>query len=86
MFQQSENTKLKDQYAAQVAADLERNEKEQEDLKAQLTALEQDHALLVTMQKTLGSGGGGGARAPPAPGGGTQEQPPPPPAGRTGER
>ena len=47
-------TALASQYSAQVAGDLERNLKEQERiggeieaLQAQLTALQQDHAILV---------------------------------------
>ncbi|WP_455355195.1 BlaI/MecI/CopY family transcriptional regulator [Streptomyces sp. SYSU K217416] len=80
MFDTSENTNLKDQYAAQVAADLERNEKEQEQLKAQLAALEQDHALLVTMRDALGSG----ALAAAAPQDAQPEaQPPTPEAGKS---
>ncbi|MCN9243429.1 hypothetical protein NGF19_22020 [Streptomyces sp. RY43-2] len=54
-------TELTSQYTAQVSSDLERNVKEQERISAeigslqqQLTALQQDHALLVTMQKALG--------------------------------
>ncbi|MEU3792864.1 hypothetical protein AB0F07_24190 [Streptomyces fructofermentans] len=54
-------TELKTQYAAQVAADLERNAKEQERigaevaaLQAQLGGLQHDHALLVNLRQTLG--------------------------------
>lgn len=54
-------TTLKGQYATQVAADLERNEQEQERIKgeveslqAQLTALQDDHGLLLSMQNALG--------------------------------
>jgi hypothetical protein len=52
---------LTSQYAAQVAGDLERNLKEQERvseeiaaLQEQLTALQQDHAVLVNVQQALG--------------------------------
>jgi hypothetical protein len=54
-------TELTSQYTAQVASDLERNVKEQERIDAeigalqrQLTALQQDHALLMNMHKALG--------------------------------
>ncbi|UUU19312.1 hypothetical protein [Streptomyces sp. DSM 40750] len=59
----SETTDLKAQYAAQVAADLERNAKEQERLHGeidalqdQLRSLQQDHIVLVNMQQALGAG------------------------------
>ncbi|WP_405933651.1 hypothetical protein [Streptomyces sp. NBC_00827] len=55
------STELKAQYAAQVAADLERNAKEQErigtevaTLQEQLAALQNDQALLANLQRTLG--------------------------------
>ncbi|WP_033328372.1 BlaI/MecI/CopY family transcriptional regulator [Streptomyces yerevanensis] len=58
---ESATTELKTQYAAQVAADLERNAKEQErigaevtELQEQLRALQHDQALLVNLQRTLG--------------------------------
>ncbi|KUL64176.1 hypothetical protein [Streptomyces sp. NRRL S-1521] len=58
------------QYAAQVAADLEANRKEQERISAevaalteQLQVLESDHALLVNMQQALGANGTDGAPA-----------------------
>ncbi|MFF9035629.1 hypothetical protein ACF090_09175 [Streptomyces sp. NPDC014892] len=58
----SESTDLKTQYTAQVAADLERNAKEQERLigeidalQEQLLSLRQDHAVLVNMQQALGA-------------------------------
>jgi len=54
-------TELTSQYTAQVSSDLERNVKQQEHISAeidalrrQLAALQQDHALLVTMHKALG--------------------------------
>ncbi|WP_369383245.1 hypothetical protein [Streptomyces sp. cg36] len=54
------STLLKDQYAAQVGADLETNAKEQERIRGEihtlngrLVTLEGDHALLTTMQATL---------------------------------
>ncbi|GGZ97210.1 hypothetical protein [Streptomyces bluensis] len=57
-----ETTDLKAQYTAQVAADLERNAKEQERLRGeidalqdQLLALQQDHTVLVNMQQALGA-------------------------------
>ncbi|WP_328687723.1 hypothetical protein OHA74_54880 [Streptomyces phaeochromogenes] len=59
---ESTTTELKTQYAAQVTADLERNTKEQErigtevaELQEQLSALQHDHALLVNLQRTLGT-------------------------------
>jgi len=59
-----EATELQAQYAAQVAADLERNTKEQDRLGAELTALQeqlkglqQDQALLVSVQQALGHSG-----------------------------
>lgn len=74
----ADNATLKAQYLAQVEADLERNIKEKERisadlaaLQAQLTTLEQDHALLVGVQQTLTNATshpeqGGGQTAPPA--------------------
>ncbi|MGP4092542.1 hypothetical protein ACTWQJ_50520, partial [Streptomyces sp. KR55] len=60
----SENTTASDlaaQYAAQVSSDLERNLKEQERigteiavLQDQLTTLQRDHTVLVSMQQALG--------------------------------
>ncbi|GGP53920.1 hypothetical protein ACWDY7_13180 [Streptomyces calvus] len=54
-------TDLTSQYTAQVAGDLERNVKEQERITAeiaalreQLTVLQHDHAILVSMQQALG--------------------------------
>ncbi|MFJ3421840.1 hypothetical protein ACIPN8_36480 [Streptomyces sp. NPDC086082] len=55
-------TGLTSQYIAQVAGDLESNLKEQERIDAeiaalqqQLTALQQDHSVLVNMQQALGA-------------------------------
>jgi cell division septum initiation protein DivIVA len=74
----ADNATLRAQYLAQVEADLERNIKEKERisadlaaLQAQLTTLEQDHALLVGVQQTLTNATshpvqGGGRTAPPA--------------------
>ncbi|WP_413755533.1 hypothetical protein [Streptomyces sp. MMBL 11-3] len=69
--QQTSTTELTSQYIAQVTSDLERNTKEQERIAAditalqeQLSALQHDHTVLVTMQEALG-----GAR--PAAGSGT---------------
>jgi hypothetical protein len=57
----SETNDLKAQYTAQVAADLERNAKEQERLRAEIDALQeqlqgmqQDQSVLVNMQQALG--------------------------------
>jgi hypothetical protein len=57
-----DNPTLKSQYAQQVAADIEANAREQERLKSeaaalqdQLEALQQDHELLVSMQAALGA-------------------------------
>ncbi|MFD3314908.1 BlaI/MecI/CopY family transcriptional regulator [Streptomyces sp. NPDC058694] len=59
---ESATTELKTQYAAQVAADLERNTKEQDRIGAevaalqeQLSALQHDQSLLVNLQRTLGA-------------------------------
>lgn len=58
-----ENTSLRNQYAEQVAADLEKNEGEQqritaeiEALQTQLTTLQQDHELLQGVRSALGTG------------------------------
>ncbi|MEV5779281.1 hypothetical protein AB0L49_50460 [Streptomyces antimycoticus] len=55
-------TQLTSQYTTQVAGDLERNLKEQERVRheidaltAQLVALQQDHAVLVSIQQALGT-------------------------------
>ncbi|MFI2351719.1 hypothetical protein ACH492_32840 [Streptomyces sp. NPDC019443] len=57
-----DNPTLKSQYAKQVTADIEANTREQERLKSeaaalqdQLEALQQDHELLVSMQAALGT-------------------------------
>jgi hypothetical protein len=57
-----ETTDIKAQYTAQVAADLERNAKEQDRLREeidalqnQLEALRQDHSVLLNMQEALGA-------------------------------
>lgn len=57
----SDTTDLKAQYTAQVAADLERNAKEQERLRGeidaladQLRSLQQDQTVLANMQQALG--------------------------------
>src|SRR5207245_1791950 len=54
-------TELTSQYSAQVAGDLDRNTKEQERIAAeiealqeQLSALQHDHNVLVSMQQALG--------------------------------
>lgn len=61
---------MQTQYAAQVAADLETNRKEQEHVRAevaalqeQLQTLENDHAVLLSMQQALGSSSGSPATA-----------------------
>ncbi|WP_369213129.1 BlaI/MecI/CopY family transcriptional regulator [Streptomyces flavofungini] len=61
---QSNAAGVQGQYAAQVAADLEANRKEQERIGAevaalteQLQVLENDHSLLVNMQQALGANG-----------------------------
>ncbi|MEV1026880.1 hypothetical protein [Streptomyces sp. NPDC050264] len=65
---QASNSSVKDQYAAQVAADLDRNTKEQEQisseleaLQAQLQSLQGDRAILVNMQQALGTKESGSA-------------------------
>ncbi|MEV7004652.1 BlaI/MecI/CopY family transcriptional regulator [Streptomyces sp. NPDC093982] len=67
---ESATTELKTQYGAQVAADLERNAKEQESVAAEVTALQErlralqhDHAMLVNLQQTLGNEPGEAAGA-----------------------
>ncbi|MFI5877391.1 hypothetical protein ACIBAH_34170 [Streptomyces sp. NPDC051445] len=57
----SETTELTSQYSAQVASDLERNLKEQEDLsgeiealQARLASVQRDHTVLVNLQQALG--------------------------------
>lgn len=61
---QPETAGVQAQYATRVATDLENNRKEQERLGAEVTALqeqlqalENDHALLLSMQQALGSSG-----------------------------
>ncbi|MGC0344075.1 hypothetical protein [Streptomyces sp. SLBN-8D4] len=56
-----ETTELTSQYSAQVASDLERNLKEQEDLsgeiealQARLASVQHDHTVLVNLQQALG--------------------------------
>ncbi|NUU22689.1 MAG: hypothetical protein HOV68_14410 [Streptomycetaceae bacterium] len=68
---QSENTDLKANYAAQVAADLAHNAKEQERIRTevaaldeQLRALEEDRALLENMERALVGGTSAAAAAP----------------------
>ncbi|ANS70479.1 regulatory protein [Streptomyces lincolnensis] len=60
MSQNPSVSELTSQYAAQVTADLERNAKEQEriggeiaSLQEQLTALQRDHAVLVSIQQAI---------------------------------
>ncbi|MPY56220.1 hypothetical protein [Streptomyces spongiae] len=69
-----EITDLKAQYTAQVAADLERNDKEQdrlrgeiEALQGQLEALQQDHTVLLDMRKALGAATPASTASKPAP-------------------
>ncbi|MFD8456237.1 hypothetical protein [Streptomyces antimycoticus] len=64
----ADNASLKSQYAAQVAADLERNSAEHErlsseivSLRQQLAVLEENRALLLSMRETLGDDAVGGA-------------------------
>lgn len=64
----AESANLKSQYAAQVAADLERNSAEHERLSSeiaalqeQLAVLEDNRALLLSMRQTLGDDAAGGA-------------------------
>ncbi|WP_413098809.1 hypothetical protein [Streptomyces sp. Inha503] len=64
----AESASLKSQYAAKVAADLERNSAEHERLSSeiaalqgQLATLEDNRALLVSMRQTLGGDAAGGA-------------------------
>ncbi|MFC9225364.1 hypothetical protein ACFT8W_32360 [Streptomyces hygroscopicus] len=59
----ADNANLKAQYAAQVAADLERNAAEHERLSSQIVALqkelgvlEENRALLLTMRQAIGDG------------------------------
>lgn len=60
MSQNPSVSELTSQYAAQVTSDLERNAKEQEriggeiaSLQEQLTALQRDHAVLVSIQQAI---------------------------------
>ncbi|MEU0072975.1 hypothetical protein ABZ027_26020 [Streptomyces sp. NPDC006332] len=62
MSQNASVTELTSQYTAQVAADLERNSKEQERiggeiaaLQEQLAALQRDHAVLTNIQQAIGT-------------------------------
>ncbi|WP_333737642.1 hypothetical protein [Streptomyces sp. IBSBF 2806] len=62
MSENASANELTSQYTAQVTADLERNTKEQERLSAeitalqqQLTALERDHGVLVSIQQAIDS-------------------------------
>ncbi|WP_432058442.1 hypothetical protein [Streptomyces sp. bgisy022] len=62
MSESTVTTDLTSQYTAQVASDLERNMKEQERISAdiaalrqQLTALQRDHAVLLSVQQALGA-------------------------------
>ncbi|GAA2305189.1 BlaI/MecI/CopY family transcriptional regulator [Streptomyces violaceusniger] len=62
----ADSASLKSQYAAQVAADLERNSAEQERLRSdiaalqeQLAVLEDNRALLLSMRQTLGGDAAG---------------------------
>ncbi|MGA6154237.1 hypothetical protein ACPEIC_12940 [Stenotrophomonas sp. NPDC087984] len=64
----ADSTSLKTQYAAQVAADLERNSAEHErlsseiaSLQQQLAVLEDNRTLLLSMRETLGDDAIGGA-------------------------
>ncbi|MEU3948780.1 hypothetical protein [Streptomyces sp. NPDC029526] len=76
MSESTTATDLTSQYTAQVASDLERNMKEQERISAdiaalrqQLTALQRDHAVLLSVQQALGA-----APAPVAPAAPEQER------------
>ncbi|MGV9854358.1 hypothetical protein ACWDWU_37215 [Streptomyces sp. NPDC003442] len=67
----ADNTSLKTQYTAQITADLERNAAEHERLSAdiatlqqQLSALESNRALLLSMRQTLGNEATGDGEAP----------------------
>ncbi|WP_217238138.1 hypothetical protein [Streptomyces sp. AC555_RSS877] len=62
MSENASATELSSQYTAQVSADLERNTKEQERvgaeiaaLQEQLTALQRDHEVLVSIQRAIGT-------------------------------
>jgi hypothetical protein len=48
-----DHTTIQDRYAAQIAADLERNMQEQQELRARLDQLQKEHAWLSTMNGTL---------------------------------
>ncbi|MET7988738.1 hypothetical protein [Streptomyces sp. NPDC005281] len=71
---QLRTTELATQYVAQVAADLERNAKEQarisaevEELQERLSTLQSDHSVLVNIQRALASSGPAATTAPAAP-------------------
>ncbi|MET9495591.1 hypothetical protein [Streptomyces sp. NPDC006552] len=83
------NSSVKEQYAAQVASDLDRNAKEQEQLtaelealQARLRALQDDQAILVDMQQALGAKAGASApvKPPRTPTAGAGTKPKTPPA------
>lgn len=72
---QPETAGVQAQYATRVASDLESNRKEQERVGAELAALQQqlqtledDHAVLLSMQQALGSSGAPTPTAKPAAG------------------
>ncbi|QLE75721.1 hypothetical protein FGW37_32730 [Streptomyces rectiverticillatus] len=53
MTDEMDGANIQAQYAAQFAADLEKNEKEQEVLRARLQTLETEHAWLSSMRSTV---------------------------------
>ncbi|MEU1816909.1 hypothetical protein ABZ543_17185 [Streptomyces roseifaciens] len=67
MTDEMDGANIQAQYAAQFAADLEKNEKEQEVLRARLQTLETEHAWLSGMRSTVAGQQGGSGEAAGAP-------------------
>ncbi|MEW2030808.1 hypothetical protein AB0901_09875 [Streptomyces roseifaciens] len=67
MTDEMDGANIQAQYAAQFAADLEKNEKEQEALRARLQTLETEHAWLSGMRSTVAGQQGGSGEAAEAP-------------------
>ncbi|WP_058043619.1 hypothetical protein [Streptomyces roseifaciens] len=68
MTDEMDGANIQAQYAAQFAADLEKNKKEQEVLRARLQTLETEHAWLSSMRSTVAGRQGGSGAAAGAPG------------------
>ncbi|MFC5149457.1 hypothetical protein [Streptomyces aureoversilis] len=68
MTDEMDGANIQAQYAAQFAADLEKNEKEQEGLRARLQTLETEHAWLSGMRSTVAGQQASPGEAAEAPG------------------